>query len=167
MIVFYRVDDRLVHGQVVEGWLPSEGIDHIIVISDAIAVDSLRQRLLRFATPRGVSLTISNLKEAPAAIRLIEKDSSRAMAIMPSLSEAESLLKAGINIKSLNVGGVIYTACLNMSDGNAVFLGDDDKDVISSIAGKGVSIDCRSMPTDKPIDLLSISARRKPFKKNP
>ena len=51
MIILYRVDDRLIHGQVVEAWIPSLGIEQAIVISDEIAKDGLRQRLLRFAMP--------------------------------------------------------------------------------------------------------------------
>ena len=160
MIILYRVDDRLIHGQVVEAWIPSLGIEQAIVISDEIAKDELRQRLLHFAMPSELKLIISNVKDAPDELRRLEKEEKNTMAIMPSLREAISISKAGISIGRLNIGGTIYTACRNLFDNTAVFLNDEEKNDLVSLSEQGVKLDCRAVPTDDPLDLLALASKK-------
>jgi mannose/fructose/N-acetylgalactosamine-specific phosphotransferase system component IIB len=65
-ITLYRIDDRLVHGQVVEAWVPHLKAGEIAVISDDLSRDLMRQAIMRFAAPEGVTLRILPLAEAPA-----------------------------------------------------------------------------------------------------
>lgn len=160
MLSFFRVDDRLVHGQVVEGWIPAMDIQAVVVISDEMAGDELRQNMMRFATPAGIKINIVSVKDAPALLREIEKDGLRTMAIMPSLEEAVKIMGAGIKIPALNLGGTVYTACRNLFAGNAVFLSDVEKKMIFDIAGKGTKMDCRGVPTDEPVDIMYIVSRK-------
>ena len=44
--MWFRVDNRLIHGQVIEGWLPYTGAAHLIVANDALAEDLLRQQIM-------------------------------------------------------------------------------------------------------------------------
>ena len=53
-VVLVRIDDRLVHGQVVEGWLPHVKADEIAVVSDSAADDPTQQILMQLALPDGV-----------------------------------------------------------------------------------------------------------------
>ncbi len=53
-IALLRVDDRLVHGQVVEGWVPSLKVDLIIVVSDAAVADPIQSALMKMAMPPAV-----------------------------------------------------------------------------------------------------------------
>ncbi|MBO4555172.1 MAG: PTS sugar transporter subunit IIB [Elusimicrobiales bacterium] len=160
MLVFFRVDDRLVHGQVVEGWIPAMEIQSVVVISDEMAGDELRQNMMRFATPAGIHIQIVSVNDAPEVLRKIEKNDLRTMAVMPGLDEAVKIMKAGIKIPSLNLGGTVYTACRNLFAGNAVFLKDAEKKMIFDIAEKGTKLDCRGVPTDDPIDVMEIAARK-------
>lgn len=160
MIVCFRIDDRLIHGQVVEGWIPAMEINALIVISDEVAADGLRQNLLRFATPAGITLRITSLSAAPGVLREMAKSDLRAMAVMPGLEEAVGIINAGIDIPSLNLGGTVYTAFRNLSAGHAVFLNDREKQMIFDIAAKGTKLDCRGVPTDSPIDIMGIYAKK-------
>ena len=50
-IELVRIDDRLVHGQIVQGWLKVIDINKIVVVSDAVANDRMQQMLLAMAVP--------------------------------------------------------------------------------------------------------------------
>lgn len=152
MLTFFRVDERLVHGQTVEGWAPALGIEAITIISDELVSDSLRRRLVEFAIPSGIKLCIVSVEEAPKVLCKAQKDNVKTMALMPGLSEALSLVRAGVHIPSLNVGGEVYTSCLNIAKGS--LLSSKDKECIKELAAAGVCAEGRGVPSDTSLDLL-------------
>ncbi|MFA7503021.1 MAG: PTS sugar transporter subunit IIB, partial [Anaerovoracaceae bacterium] len=52
-ITVFRIDDRLIHGQVVTRWIGHAGAKRIVVIDDRVAADPTQQMLLKFAVPGG------------------------------------------------------------------------------------------------------------------
>ena len=63
-IKIVRIDDRLIHGQIVQGWLKTVDVDKILIISDEVAGDEMQQILLSMAVPSSVKLVIKNIKDA-------------------------------------------------------------------------------------------------------
>src|SRR5580704_355580 len=86
-----RIDDRLVHGQVVEGWLRALGVTHVVVASDAVVADEMQKALYSLAVPFGV-----------------EWDKDHVLVLVSSPDDAYRLLAAGAPVKSVNVGGLHY-----------------------------------------------------------
>ena len=156
MIKLYRVDDRLVHGQVVEGWLPYVKADEIAVVSDEIASDGLRVNIMNFATPENVNLKIFTLKDAVAYMSEAENNPRNVMVLFPGLNEAEVMFENGVKMGTLNIGGMLYTACRNLSVGQAVFLNDNDKKIIKKLFAGGVKMDVRGVPSDNSLNLGAL-----------
>ncbi len=152
-VTVFRIDDRLIHGQVVEAWVPHLKTDEIIVVSDEIASDGTRRMIMRFSTPEGVGLKILGIEEAfkclngaPAAVNIL--------VLLPGLKEAADMISRGLKIRSLNIGGMHYSAGKNFSIGKAIFLSEEDRGYLKFISGAGVELEGRGVPTDKPIDLM-------------
>ena len=158
MIILYRVDDRLVHGQVVEGWVPLLHAEELAVVSDEIASDEMRQAIMRFATPEGVDLKIMTVSETAAYLPEAEKSARKVLLLLPSLGEALSLLAMNIKIPSLNIGGMHYSTGKNLSIGKAIFLSDEDCAALKKLSAAGVKIEGRGVPSDKPVDLIGAIA---------
>lgn len=158
MIILYRVDDRLVHGQVVEGWVPALGAEELAVVSDEISGDEMRRVIMRFATPEGVDLKIMTVAEAAAYLPEAGKSRRKVLLLLPGLAEAVSLLEKGVQIPSLNIGGMHYTAGKNLSIGKAIFLNDQDCASLKTLSAAGVKIEGRGVPTDSPLDLIAAIA---------
>lgn len=154
MIILYRVDDRLVHGQVVEGWVPHLRAEELAVVSDEIAGDEMRRTIMRFATPDGVDLKIMTVAEAAAYLPQAEKSGSKVLLLLPGLSEAVALVRGGLKIPSLNIGGMHYSAGKNLSIGKAIFLNDEDCASLKTLAAAGIVIEGRGVPSDRPVDLM-------------
>lgn len=154
MIILYRVDDRLVHGQVVEGWVPHLRAEELAVVSDEIAGDEMRRTIMRFATPDGVDLRIMTVAEAAAYLPEAEKSPRKVLLLLPGLSEAVALSRGGLRIPSLNIGGMHYSAGKNLSIGKAIFLNDEDCASLKALAAAGIVIEGRGVPSDKPVDLM-------------
>lgn len=158
MIILYRVDDRLVHGQVVEGWVPALGAEELAVVSDDIAGDEMRRAIMRFATPEEVDLKILTVAEAAAYLPEAAKSERKVLLLLPGLAEAVELSRQGLKIPSLNIGGMHYSAGKNLSIGKAIFLNDQDCAALKTLNAAGITIEGRGVPTDKPLDLMEAIA---------
>ena len=158
MIILYRVDDRLVHGQVVEGWVPHLRAEELAVVSDEIAGDEMRRAIMRFATPEGVDLKLMTVAEAAAYLPEAEKSGRKVLLLLPGLAEALTLSQKGLKIPSLNIGGMHYSAGKNLSIGKAIFLNDEDCAALKALSAAGIKIEGRGVPSDRPLDLMEAIA---------
>ena len=68
-LVLVRVDDRLIHGQVVGGWLPVVQAERIVVVSDLAAADPLQTGMMRLAVPEGVSVDVLSVDAAAVQLK--------------------------------------------------------------------------------------------------
>ncbi|OGS01329.1 MAG: hypothetical protein A3G41_02405 [Elusimicrobia bacterium RIFCSPLOWO2_12_FULL_59_9] len=143
--LFVRVDDRLVHGQIVEGWLPYLKVHRVVVVSEEAAADPIQRTLMKLAVPESIQLKI--LSVDAAAAELSESGQVKTLVLVPSPQEALALLEKGIAFESLNVGGLHYNAG-KVQLGKAIFLSDTDRSALKSIAEKGVSLEGRAVPSD-------------------
>ena len=150
-----RIDDRLIHGQVVEGWVPALGIKRILVVSDEAASDSTQQALWNLCAPEGVELKIASFAEAARAVSECAKDAVKTLVLAAGPQEILSLLKAGITMESVNVGGLHYAAG-TVQLGKAIYLGEEDLTAFKDIVSRQVRVEGRSVPDEDPIDLLSM-----------
>lgn len=155
-IALVRIDDRLVHGQVVLGWIPHVKADVVVVASDVAASDETLQALMQMALPEGVELSVLPVGAAAAALR--SKDARRALVLAPGPQEALKLLEAGAPVSEINVGGLHYTAG-RVQLGKAIFLSEDDKTALRRIADKGVKLEGRALPGDDRLDIMEMIGR--------
>ena len=151
-IVLLRVDDRLVHGQVVEGWLPTLGADLVVVVSDVSASDPVQSALMKMALPSGVGLLVLGVADAAAALASPQMAARRALVLVPAPSEALALLENGVAVERVNVGGLHFTIG-KVQLGRALFLDEKDKAALRAIAARGVHLEGRSLPSDPDEDL--------------
>ncbi|WP_228343703.1 PTS sugar transporter subunit IIB, partial [Streptococcus pneumoniae] len=61
-IEFVRIDDRLVHGQVVTTWLKKYDIEQVIIVNDRISEDKTRQSILKISAPVGLKIVFFSVK---------------------------------------------------------------------------------------------------------
>lgn len=150
-----RIDDRLIHGQVVEGWVPALGIERILVVSDDAASDPTQAALWNLCAPEGVELIIESLENAADCVRRYAADAAKTLVLASGPKEVLALLEAGVNLESVNVGGLHYAAG-TVQLGKAIYLGAEDLDAFKRIAERGVRVEGRAVPDEAPIDLLSV-----------
>lgn len=154
-ISLVRIDDRLVHGQVVVGWLPFLGVDEIVVVSEAAAKDDTQQTLMQLALPESVTLRCLGIKEAVAYLGSQEAAGKRMLVLAPGPFEVLGMLDRGVKISQVNVGGLHYTAG-RVQLGKAIFLSELDKEALREIGRRGVRLEGRAIPSDAELDILKM-----------
>ncbi|MGB9780846.1 PTS sugar transporter subunit IIB [Caldanaerobacter sp.] len=138
-IIFWRVDGRLIHGQIAIAWARLLNVDEIAVISDEVVNDEFQKNLLELAVPPGVKLTVCSVKKAK---ELIEKEyfkGKRTMVVFKYIKEAVQLVKEGINIPSLNIGGIYYSEGKTQYN-KALSLDENDIKDLKFLKEKGVEL---------------------------
>ena len=153
-IALVRIDDRLIHGQVVIGWIPHLKAQAVVVACDAAAADATQTMLMEMAMPEDVALLVLPVEQA--ARRLADGgDARRALALAPGPQEALRLLELGVKCAAVNVGGLHYTAG-RVQLGKAIFLGDADRKALRAISRRGVALEGRALPGDAALDIVAL-----------
>ena len=151
-VIIARVDERLIHGQVALAWLRPYNIDCVIVIDDGSAHDALKKMLLEMAA--GTTKCI--ICDEAAAKTAIEQNSGRRLFLCTGKPSAFlNLLKAGVAIPQVNIGG-IYEKPGRTQLYKTVFLDDEMKqDILSFEAFPGTKVEYRQVPRDFEADIIA------------
>lgn len=72
-VVLARVDDRLIHGEVVSVWTPSLNVNRIIVVDDEVAADKFNKRVIKALAPNGVKVNVYGTEKEQTFYREIPK----------------------------------------------------------------------------------------------
>lgn len=154
-IAMVRIDDRLVHGQVVEGWIPHLRAVEVAVVSDAAAEDETHALLMRISLPDGVKLTILRCAEAAAYLDACAGKPQQVLVLAPGPRQVLALLDGGVRLEKVNVGGMHYSAG-KVQLGKAIFLSEEDRAALAEIGRRGVRLEGRAVPGEPAADLLKL-----------
>ncbi len=154
-IVLIRIDDRLIHGQIIEGWLKTVHADRILVVSDEVVDDKIQKQLMGLAVPENVKLTIADVKDSVEIINAGHDTQERILVLVPDIETVLKMIKLKADIESLNLGG------LHWSQGKtqylkAVSLDEKDIEQLKEIKKRGIEIESRALPMDDRIDILKF-----------
>jgi mannose/fructose/N-acetylgalactosamine-specific phosphotransferase system component IIB len=101
-----RVDDRLIHGQVVAIWLKALNARRIVIIDDRTARDDFLREVITYAAPQGVAVEIHDIAAGTERLLQLVDDPEPAFVLMRSPITALRLREAGVEFPILNVGGI-------------------------------------------------------------
>ena len=146
-IVLARIDDRLIHGQVVVGWARHTQADCIIVANDLVSADPMQRTLLPMAVPQGIDVVIYRVKDAADKLAGGAHASRRAILLFSSPQDALNFTRLGGELGELNLGG------LRLAPGKeqvrkSVSLGAEDKNALSELKRAGVTVYFQMVPGD-------------------
>ncbi len=149
-IVLVRVDDRLIHGQILEGWVPTTRATELLVANDAAACDDVLRMIMESATPDTISLVVESVDNIAEMLRNEEDSTVRRIIIMDNPLDALRLKRAGVRFDRLNLGNLRINngrVCLSRS----VIVGDESLRILHEIIGEGVQVYIQSVPFETPL----------------
>ena len=155
MAVFARIDDRLIHGQVVEGWVNFLKATCILVADDKVASNPLQRSIMEIAVPQGLRVQIGTVEEISRALRSPDLVKERVILLFSNPSDALRSLVAGVPCEELNVGGMHYLPGKRKLL-EVLALDDTDLEALREIMKRGVRVDVQTVPTDRPQPLQKV-----------
>lgn len=151
-IVFTRIDNRLVHGQVGNVWIPASGANLIVVVDDEVAQDSLQQQLMEMtADTANVDIRFYSIQKA---IETIPKASEkqRLFIVAREPSTILKLINHNIPIKECNIGNMHHSEGKKVSKSPHVYLDDQDKKDLQTIRDNGVNVYIQITPDNRKLN---------------
>lgn len=142
--MWFRVDNRLVHGQVIEAWLPYTGAKHLIVANDELAADSLRQQIIELAVPQRILTHFIPVHDLAITLDACGEE---CFVLFGNCQDARRASNAGIIMETLNIGNLHYGP-EKMQILPHVALSAEDREDLRSIQQHLVLLDFRSVPTE-------------------
>lgn len=154
-IVLARIDNRLVHGQILEAWLPFVQANCIVVASDEVAANPLKKKLMTASVPRDIPVIIGSLPEISEFFSRNET-CTRILLLFASPAAALQGYRLGIPFSELNLGNICS------GDGKrrlscTISLNDDDQSRFLQLEACGVRILARCLPSDDPLDWKALA----------
>jgi len=152
-IAFCRIDDRLIHGQVATVWSKVTGCNRIMCVSDEVAKDELRKKLLLQVVPPGLKGYVIPVDKAIEAYKNPKYNSFKTLFLFTNPTDVVRAVKGGIPFKSVNLGG----KCFKDGDtliSQAVSVNAQDVAAIKELVGMGIEVEMRKLVNDPKVDAI-------------
>lgn len=147
-IVLARVDDRVIHGQTTTRWMAVKPADAILVISDKVAADELRCKVLKAAAGK-YKLGIYTVAQGVEALAKANASAKKFFVISDSVKTFDELKRAGADFgATLNLGNMNATRPGTKDLGRTVLLNDEDLAALDSLESAGVDLQFQLLPDD-------------------
>ena len=156
MISFMRIDDRLLHGQVVLRWVSTVHPDAIIVANDAVMNNPIQKSALKMAKPSGYKLSISSVDDAIKLINNPRAENMKLMVIVANTKEEKKIVENTKETGVLNIGGMRNKTPETKDYSKLLSMSDEDVDNIKSIYSFVKEVDTRMTPENSKKDFLSL-----------
>ena len=148
-----RIDDRLIHGQIVTRWIADAQADTILIADDMAAGDATQQMLLKLVAPANINLLIKTINEAAQLLASSELDDKKVLLMLRNPATALALCNLGFHIDTINVGNISNA---RSETGRKKLLSFIFVEALKALAAKGIHLDIRAVPNDKSIDAMEL-----------
>jgi D-glucosaminate PTS system EIIB component len=107
-IVMHRIDDRLVHGQVMTGWLGLRGANSLWIVDDTVANTPMMLDIFRFAAPAGIKMEAMTVDKAAERLSKLSDGSDKVILIAKVPKTFLRLVEKGYKPADINYGAMAH-----------------------------------------------------------
>lgn len=152
--VLHRIDDRLIHGQVLVAWGARLDPARIWIVDDAVAANDWERQVYVDAAP-GIEVHVVGVAEAVAAWAGEAAAAGAAFLLVRDLATARRLVEGGAHVHAFNVGGLHYAPGKSKLN-EYVYLDDADRADARALLGSGVALDAQDVPATRAQALVAL-----------
>lgn len=159
MIVLSRVDNRLVHGQILETWVPSLKVERIVVADDDSAKSPLARAAMTLAVPSDLPVALDPV--ASVDWQELAAASERVLVLFRDVGDLARAAAAGLTPergRRVNLGNVHYAPGRRPVT-PSVFLAGAELEQVKALAAQGFEVEARAIPSDAPSGVAELEKR--------
>ncbi len=152
-IALYRIDDRLIHGQVVVGWGQPLELRYIVLVDDDVALSEWEQELYRMGVPPEMQVHFLSVDDAAVRMPQLQAEHGTGILLVADIPTMHRLVaQCASAIRAVNVGGVHH------SPGRTprlryVFLSTHEEHELRELSHMGVDVTAQDVPSTRPVPL--------------
>lgn len=153
-IKLVRIDDRLIHGQIVMAWTKTIAVKRIVVINDKVAVDVIRKMLLETVAPPGIKVSVLSVQEGITKLQDASFEGQDLMILFTNPTDVLAVKSAGVPISTVNIGGMSFSQGKKQLT-KAISVDDADIAAFKKLNLLGCSLQIQVVPNDSVVDLMT------------
>ena len=150
-----RIDDRLIHGQVVLGWGQQMQLGFIVLVDDEVAESEWERELYRMGVPPEVDVVFETVKGAAARLAEFQRDPRPGILLTGDVESMARLVSMCSVLRSVNLGGIHHKNG-RVQRLRYVFLTPEEESALRALEAQGVAITARDVPSARPIPLADV-----------
>ena len=155
-IALFRIDDRLIHGQVVVGWGQPLRAQFIVLVDDAVRASPWEQDLYRMGVPPDIDVVFASTEEALERLPEWEQDPRVGILLVGDIGTLAALSADSHQLKRVNVGGIHHRPGRSERL-RYVYLSDAEAEQLRRLAARGVEITAQDVPTARAVPLQEFA----------
>jgi len=154
-VQLFRIDDRLIHGQVVLGWAKPLKSERILLCDDEVSQSEWEKELYCTCVPDHLQALVCNVDETTTILSTKIKAEDKTIVLVKDPKVVMDIVNRGYVPGSVNLGG------LHFSDHRKkylsyVYLNDEEIKQLHWLLDKGIKIYCQDVPTTKALNVLNV-----------
>ncbi len=154
-----RIDDRLIHGQVVAGWCPVINPDRLILCNDDIAGSDWECQLYRDAAA-DYDTSVCSVKQTVELLKGAQLKNQRVFIVVNSPAAVVQLLDSGVEFNKVIVGGLHFQPG-KRKVADFIYIDDGDLMHFQTLLNRNIILEGRDVPNCKPIDIPALLGLKK------
>ncbi len=155
-LALFRIDDRLIHGQVVVGWGQPLHVGFIVLVDDAVRASPWEQDLYRMGVPSDVEVVFASTEEALERLPKWEQDPRVGILLVGDIGTLVALSANSYQVKRINLGGIHHRPGRSQRL-RYVYLSDAEVEELRRLAARGVEITAQDVPTARAVPLQEFA----------
>jgi PTS system mannose-specific IIB component/fructoselysine and glucoselysine-specific PTS system IIB component len=156
-VELYRIDDRLIHGQVVVGWGQPLNIQLIVLVDNEVACCDWEQDLYRIGVPPEMEIRFADVATAVRDHASWMSDPRPSIVLTGDVATMRALLRGVDTIRAINVGGLHHRPGRSPKL-RYVFLTPEEETELREIIASGVRVTAQDVPAARPVPMEEILA---------
>lgn len=161
-IQLLRVDERLIHGQVVVGWGNVLHPDHIVVVDDDLAASEWEQELYTLGLPPHITAGFVSVASARDRISQWEEQKPRIIVLTRDIATMARIAEDGtLEGRDVNIGGIHYapgrTEVLSY-----LYLNDAERAALGELVAEGTHTTAQDLPGGRRVPVEKLLADGRP-----
>jgi len=159
-LVLNRIDDRLIHGQVVVGWGQPLDVRFIVLVDDAVAASDWEQELYRMGVPPEMEIRFHSAAAAAPLLDDYRLESRAGILLTGDIGTMRALVEHG-GVRDVNLGGIHHRAGRTQHL-RYVFLTPEEERALRDLAAHGAVVTAQDVPSTRAVPLDELLATREP-----
>ncbi len=151
----YRIDDRLIHGQVVVGWGQPLDVGFIVLVDDDVASSEWEQELDRMGVPPEMEVHFATVADAATRHASWMADPRPGILLTGDIATMRRLVDAVDTLRAVNLGGLHHRAG-RVQRLRYVFLTPEEESALRALAARGVTVTAQDVPATRPVALETV-----------
>jgi PTS system mannose-specific IIB component/fructoselysine and glucoselysine-specific PTS system IIB component len=151
-IDLYRIDDRLIHGQVVVGWGQPMNLGFIVLVDDEAAASDWEQELYRMGVPAEMEVYFASVDDAVRRVDEWRADRRHGLLLTGDIDTMRRFTDRATGVRAVNVGGIHHRVG-RTERLRYLFLNADEERALRTIEGRGIVVTAQDVPSAKPARL--------------